>query len=161
MPTNDSKARVTLKDGRVLEVSAAVREARPAVTLLDKSVAPAAPTEAAVQLNSADDMPQDGVLRFALKSVVPQRFSPAEKIEVATSDESFHVNLSTADGNLTLQDAQIVLAALDPLKHLGPSAFGPLKFRAIDGNGVARRLAAADNPGASSHIVRGPLRQRS
>jgi hypothetical protein len=50
-------------------------------------------------------------------------------------DDSFDVQLSVADGNLILQDSQMVMAMLDPLKNFGTSAFGPLRFRAVDGNG--------------------------
>lgn len=132
----NAKARVMLKDGRVLETTANITAARPVVSLLGKTVS-AGDAAPAISLDSTQDMPQDGVLRFALKSVVPERFSPVEKVEVATADEMFHVTLSTADNNLTLQDAQTVLAILEPLKHLGPSAFGPLKFRAVAQNGVA------------------------
>ena len=45
--------------------------------------------------------------------------------------------LSFADGNLTLQDPKTAVAVLDPLKSFGPSAFGPLRFRPVDANGVA------------------------
>lgn len=44
--------------------------------------------------------------------------------------------LSVADGNLVLQDAENVLATLDPLKSFGPSAFGPLRFRPVDAEGA-------------------------
>lgn len=134
-PNRETKARVTLKDGRTLDATANIGAPRPVVSLLGKNVSSVSGA-AAIDLSSPQDIPQDNVLHFALKSVVPERFSPAEKIEVATGDESFHVVLSTADGNLTLQDAQTVLAALEPLKHLGPSAFGPLKFRAIGAEGT-------------------------
>jgi hypothetical protein len=130
-------ARVTLKDGRVLDVSANIAAPRPVVALLGKSVSPASGSAPMIQLNSPGDMPQDAVLQFALKSVTPDRFSAAQKIEVATEDESFRISLSTADENLTLQDAHTILAVLDPLKHLGPSAFGALKFRAVNTAGVA------------------------
>jgi hypothetical protein len=63
-------------------------------------------------------------------------FPAAEKIEVATADESFRVLLSVKDGNLTLQDSKTVFAVLDPMKLLGPSAFGPLKFRPVTAGGV-------------------------
>jgi len=43
--------------------------------------------------------------------------------------------LSLADGTLTLQDSQTVLATLDPQKQLGSSAFGPLRFRPVAANG--------------------------
>ena len=44
--------------------------------------------------------------------------------------------LSVQDGNLTLQDSKTVFAVLDPMKLLGPSAFGPLKFRPVGTDGV-------------------------
>jgi len=57
-------------------------------------------------------------------------------VEVATADESFRVLLSMKDGNLTLQDSKTIFAVLDPMKLLGPSAFGPLKFRPVSADGV-------------------------
>ena len=35
---------------------------------------------------------------------------------------------------LSSQDGQTVMAVFDPLKSLGASAFGPLRFRAVSGN---------------------------
>src|SRR5262249_539851 len=43
---------------------------------------------------------------------------------------------SMKEGNLTLQDSKTVFAVLDPMKLLGPSAFGPLKFRPIAADGL-------------------------
>lgn len=81
---------------------------------------------------------QDIFLRFPTdESQVPDTFPPAEKIEVATADESFRVMLSFKDGNLTMQDSKTVLAVLDPLKLLGPSAFGPLKYRPVSADGTS------------------------
>ncbi len=68
--------------------------------------------------------------------MIPEKFSHAEKIEVATADEAFHVSLSVADGNLVMQDSENVLATLDPLKSFGASAFGPLRFRPVDADGT-------------------------
>jgi hypothetical protein len=87
-------------------------------------------------LGNPDELPQDGRLNFFLKTQSPEVFPPTEKVEVATEDESFHVLLSEKDGNLTLQDAKTIFAVLDPMKLLGPSAFGPLKFRPVGGDGV-------------------------
>jgi hypothetical protein len=67
---------------------------------------------------------------------VPETFAPSTKVEVATADDSFHVMLTVKDGNLTLQDTKTVFAVLDPMKLLGPSAFGPLKFRAVNADGA-------------------------
>jgi hypothetical protein len=57
-------------------------------------------------------------------------------VEISTAGESFHVLLSIKDGNLTMQDAKTIFAVLDPMKLLGPSAFGPLKFRAVNADGI-------------------------
>jgi hypothetical protein len=82
-------------------------------------------------------LPQDARLSFSLKTVVPEKFSHSIKIEVATLDESFHVMLSVAEGTLVLQDAENLVATLDPLKNFGPSAFGALQFRPVDAAGTA------------------------
>jgi hypothetical protein len=129
-------ARVSLKDGWVLDVTATVQPARPKLVLISKSIEPdAAATSSPIQLESQDQLPQNAKLAFSLKTQLPETFPRDEKIEIATQDGSVHVFLSIADGTLTLQDSQTVLATLDPLKSFGPSAFGPLRFRPVDANG--------------------------
>ncbi len=132
-----ASASVTLKDGRVLPVPAAVQAPRPKVVLMSKSVQldPNA-SISAVQLGNSDELPQDAQLHFSLKAQEPETFSPTQKVEIATADDSFRVVLSIGDGNLTLQDAKTILGVLDPLRHLGPSAFGPLKFRPVSSAGA-------------------------
>ncbi|MGA7766012.1 MAG: hypothetical protein WCA27_07270 [Candidatus Sulfotelmatobacter sp.] len=127
----------TLKDGRVLDLKSEVEAPRPSVSLLNQSVQ-LDPTSSspAVHLGSDDELPQDGRLNFFLKTQVPETFPSTEKIEVATGDESFRVLLSFKDGNLTLQDSKTVFAVLDPMKLLGPSAFGRLKFRPVTADGT-------------------------
>jgi hypothetical protein len=126
-----------LKDGRILDLKTEVGSQRPVVSVLSKSVQvdQTAPPPT-VRLGSQDEMPQDGRLNFFLKAQVPETFPPTEKVEVATADESFRVLLSFKDGNLTLQDSKTVFAVLDPMKLLGPSAFGPLKFRPVTSDGI-------------------------
>jgi hypothetical protein len=129
-------AHVTLKDGRVLELATTIRPPRPKVILISKIIQPnstAAPSP--IHLDGQDELPQNATLSFSLKTQVPAAFSRDETIEVATADDSVHVLLSVADGTLALQDSQTVVAMLDPLKNLGPSAFGPLRFRPIAGSG--------------------------
>jgi hypothetical protein len=131
-------ARVALKDGRVLELQTTVAAARPKVSIIGKSVqTPQGASRSAIRLANQDDLPQNGLLSFFLKAETPATFPRSEKIEVAAEDDSFHVLLSFADGNLTLQDPKTALAVLDPLKSFGPSAFGPLRFRPVDANGAA------------------------
>jgi hypothetical protein len=127
---------VTLKDGRLLDLRTEVESQRPAVSILSKSVQLDQAVSPAVRLGSQDEMPQDGRLNFFLKAQVPEIFPSTERIEVATADDSFRVLLSVKDGNLTLQDSKTVFAVLDPMKLLGPSAFGPLKFRPVTFDGI-------------------------
>lgn len=129
-------AQITLKDGRVLELKTEIGLPRPKVSLLTKSIQLDDTALSVVRLGSADELPQDGRLNFFLKAQTPESFPPSEKIEVATADESFRVLLSLKDGNLTLQDSKTVFAVLDPMKLLGPSAFGPLKFRPVTSDGI-------------------------
>jgi hypothetical protein len=137
-PDQKLLARVALKDGRVLELQTTVEAARPKVSLISKSVqTPQGADRSAIRLANQDDLPQNGRLSFFLKAETPATFPRSEKIEVAAEDESFHVLLSFADSNLTLQDPKTALAVLDPLKSFGPSAFGPLRFRPVDANGAA------------------------
>jgi hypothetical protein len=89
-----------------------------------------------IHLGNPEELPQDTRLNFFLKAQAPESFPPGEKVEVATAGESFHVLLSVKDGNLTMQDAKTIFAVLDPMKLLGPSAFGPLKFRAVSAEGT-------------------------
>jgi hypothetical protein len=118
----------------MLDLQATAEAARPAVTLISKNVQPGAPT--AVRFGNQDELPQDARLSFFLKTVEPEKFSHGEKIEVAGADEAFRVLLSVADGGLVLQDAENVLATLDPLKSFGASAFGPLRFRPVAEDGT-------------------------
>jgi hypothetical protein len=137
LPGDSIAVHVTLKDGRALDLQTAVEPPRPRVTLVNKSVqVDPAGQPSAIRLENQDELPQDARLNFFLKTEVPENFSPAEKIEVATADESFSVLLSEKDGNLTPQDSKTIFGVLDPMKLLGPSAFGRMKFRAIAGDGM-------------------------
>jgi hypothetical protein len=130
-------AHVALKDGRDMDAQATVEPPRPRVFLIGKSVQPGKASDAAaIRLANPDELPQDAQLSFFVKTEVPASFPRAEKIEVANADESVHVLLSVAEGNLILQDAHTVLAVLDPLKDFGPSSFGPLRFRPVDADGT-------------------------
>ncbi len=129
-------AHVALKDGRTLDVKAEIEAPRPSVSILTKSIQLDPSSPPAVRLGSQEELPQDGRLNFFLKTQEPDTFPSTEKIEVATSDESFRVMLSVKDGNLTMQDTKTVLAVLDPMKLLGPSAFGPLKIRPVTADGI-------------------------
>jgi hypothetical protein len=126
------RAKVTLRDGRVLTVNVTVTAPRPIVELLGKSVQPSAKgSETNIQLASDEQLPQDAQLVFSVRAKAPATFGRSETIEVATDDETFSTTLSLANRGLTLSDARVAVATLDPSKAFGYSAFGPLKFRVV------------------------------
>jgi hypothetical protein len=93
-------------------------------------------TPSTISLGSPDELPLDGQISFLLKTEIPDRFPRSERIEVATTDESFSVLLGMSDGTLILRDSESVLAVFDPHKAFGPSAFGPLRFRPVQADGT-------------------------
>ena len=136
-PDTHYSAKVRLRDGRELKVPVHVDPPRPQVTLLSKgeqddgSNAPSM-----VHLGSADDLLLSGKFMFFLKSLVPQKFPRNQDVEVAAADGSFRTVLSLTDGSLILEDARTALGVVDPLARFGPSAFGPVRARAVSADGV-------------------------
>jgi hypothetical protein len=132
--TGGYTAKVKLRDGRELKVPVTVHPSRPQVSLLNKGAQQDA--AAPVHLASTDDLPLDTKFVFFLKSEVPQSFPRNENVEVSAADGSFHTVLSISDGSLMLEDARTALGTVDPLAKFGPSAFGPLRARAISAEGI-------------------------
>jgi len=126
----DTTAQVTLKDGRVFDLAVSVQAPRPSVRLIGTSVqASPSSTQSNIELSNQNDLPQDAKLIFSLRAQSPATFTHDESIEVATADESFTTTLSLNNGGMTLQNAGVAVAALDPAKAFGSSASGPLQFR--------------------------------
>lgn len=134
-PKENLSARVTLKDGRILSVPATIEPPRPKMTLVSKNLQQAS-LASPVHFGNPDELSQEGRLSLFLKTDIPAKFRHSEKIEIATADGSFDTMLSLADSTLILQDASSVLAVFDPLKAFGTAAFGPLRFRPVDGDGL-------------------------
>jgi hypothetical protein len=131
---DSTKAKVTLKDGRTLNLAVAVDGPRPNAALIGKSVQPSASSSASnIQLADPDELPQDAKLTFSLRAQAPAGFMHGEKVEVATVDGSSTTTLSVANGGIMLADSQVAVATLDPAKAFGPSTFGPLQFRVVAG----------------------------
>lgn len=162
---------MTLKDGRNIRVPASVGVSRPQVDLLSKGIQhdqsdddPAAPQP--FRLSSPDDLPLQRKLVFFLKSRVPANFPRNEKIEVAATDGSFQTTLSLSDGSIILEDAHTAVAVVDPLARFGASAFGPLQFRPVSGEGISGDWAPLGTlvrlPGFTTGVTSRDLRcQRS
>jgi hypothetical protein len=131
-----AEAKVTLKDGRVVSLDTTIESPRPRVTLIGKSIEPAAssaPSE--IQLAGQDELPQNALLTFSIHAQAPAAFTGNEKLEVATTHGSFLTTLTLTNG-LTLEDSQVALATLATGKAFGSSASGPLRFRIVE-DGVA------------------------
>ena len=121
-------AHVTLRDGRILSLPVVVSVARPVVAVLGKNIQPA-PTQI-ISLPNSDDLPLSDRLTFTLKSTTP--FPRDGQVEIETLDGTLRTVLTLApSGGLLLQDPHTIVATLDPLRSFGPSAFGPLHFRAV------------------------------
>jgi hypothetical protein len=132
-----TSARVTLKDGRVLDLPAIILGPRPSAQLLGKSVQTSdSAIDSNIQLEGGDELPQDAQLTFSLRARVPSEFARDEKIEVATVSGSASTVLSLGNG-VTLEDAHVAVATLDPLKSFGGSAFGPLHYRVLSGGAAS------------------------
>jgi hypothetical protein len=136
-PEHAIATKITLKDGRVLPLLASVDAPRPRVTLIGKSVQPSPSSkDSNIQLADQGELPQDATLTFAVRAQWPAVFSHDESIEVATSDESSTTVLSFTSGGITLENAQVAVATLNPAKAFGASAFGLLQFRIV-ANGIS------------------------
>ncbi len=130
-------AKVTLKDGRVLPLVASVDAPRPRVTLIGKSVQPSPSSrDSNIQLADQAELPQDATLTFAVRTQWPAVFAHDQSLEVATGDETSTTVLSFTNGGITLENAQVAVATLNPAKAFGTSAFGLLQFRVV-ANGIA------------------------
>jgi hypothetical protein len=128
--------KVSLKDGRTTDLVVLADAPRPSVKLIAKSVQLSPASNASnIQLADQDELPNDAKLTFSVRALSPPAFTRDEKIEVATADESFSTSLGVGSGGITLENAKVAVALLDPASAFGPSAFGRLQIRAI-ANGV-------------------------
>lgn len=129
-PGDTAKAHVTLQDGRAYDLRVAVQGPRPRAALIGKSLQMPS-SGGSIRLSDRDELPQDAQLTFSLHAQTPPTFTHDESIEVATIDGSASMVLDIGSGSVTLQDAKIAVARLDPAKAFGPSTFGPLRFRVV------------------------------
>jgi hypothetical protein len=133
-PGEAGLAKVRLKDGRVLELEATIGAPRPSVVLIAKSVQPSrSNTGSHIRLVNDDELPQRARLTFSVRAESPAAFGRDEMIEVATADGAYSSTLSLANGGITLETRSVAIATFDPARAFGPSAFGPLQFRVVDG----------------------------
>jgi hypothetical protein len=141
LPVNlRATAEILLKDGRTLELPNTVSGHRPQVVLASKSVDADAQSSNLVHLVDADELPIGSRISFVLKTTRQPGFSRADRVEIASADQSLHTMLEISGdipgGALLMQDTSTLLGSFDPLKSFGPSGFGKLQLRAIDATGA-------------------------
>lgn len=130
-----AKAQIALKDGRTVALPVTVAAARPAATIVTKSIEDRAPPSGlAIRLAGDDLLPDSARLTVSLRAAEGVRFSAKDVVDIIAADDSAPVRLSSASG-LRLESQQIAIASLDPAT-LGPSSFGPLRYRLVQA-GVA------------------------
>ncbi len=110
---------------------------RPQASLVAKSVERAvSPGPMPLRMEGTDLIAQDARLTFSLRTA--GRFLPGDTVEIAAADDRL-----TTTVPLRLQDAQVAVATVAPGTALGPSAYGPLRFRLKrgDATGEWQKLA--------------------
>jgi hypothetical protein len=137
---NRVTAQVALEDGRKVRLPLMVEAVRPAVTIIGRAdILPqdAPKDQLNIKLASENDLPVSDALMFSLKSAQP--FPRNGMIEIANPDGSLHTTLSLADSSpsLILEGPETLHATLQPMKAFGPSAFGPIRLRAVAPDGSA------------------------
>jgi hypothetical protein len=125
-------ARVTLKDGRQLNIEVSMGPPRPRVTLIAKSIQAApTPSSGRIQLTDHDAVALSAILTFSLRTEIPAAFTGREEVQVETPGGAFTATLTLANG-LTLEDSEVAIATLDTGKVFGPSAAGRLRYRIVE-----------------------------
>jgi hypothetical protein len=144
-PERPLTAKLTLRDGRTMTVTASVDAPRPAVNLIGMNVqGSSSSNQSNIQLADQSELPLDAVLTFSVRAQTPAVFTRDQSFEVATGDESSAVMLNFSNGGAVLENAQVAVITLNPSKAFGGSAFGPLQFRVSSKGGVGDWLPLAN-----------------
>ena len=135
-PGRAMTAEVSLRDGRKVDLSVKVATPRPQIRLLGKTIVARPPGDEGKALILPPDtlLPDDGYMSFSVAVDGDVRLSPADVIEVATTDGGDMVRL-TAGKALQMEGPHVLVARLDP-SAFGPALFGPLQMRLLH-NGEA------------------------
>ncbi|MGN6269036.1 MAG: hypothetical protein ACTHM0_03980 [Sphingomonas sp.] len=127
-------ATITFADGRSRKQRLVVAAARPKVSILQVTHG-AAPAGQGVPITLAGDaaIAADAPLTFSFRTDGAMVLSGREKIEIATIDGRASATLDAHSGYM-LQSATVAVVSFDPAQTLGSAAFGPLRFRVVDGD---------------------------
>ncbi|MEG3165296.1 hypothetical protein U1701_11890 [Sphingomonas sp. PB2P19] len=130
-PGQQDQATVTLADGRTVPLKTRIAAARPAASLIAKSVEPAGAVAVPISLGAPDAVPNSAKLSFSIRAQGGTRFTADTKVEIRALDPAVAKTLP-----VRLQDTAVAIATFVPEEALGGSAHGPLTYRVVE-NGVA------------------------
>jgi hypothetical protein len=130
-----SDATVTLNDGRQMSVPVVLAGSGSDLQLVSFETVPdRSKDELEIELHSKMDIPLEGKLKFVVHS--SGVFPRSQKIEVAAGEGSVSTILTLNSDSLILQDAHTAVASVELAKVFGGSTFGPLRIRAVPGDGT-------------------------
>lgn len=124
-------ADVAFVSGRHKTLNVTVAPPRATVTLVQVSAqSPVRSGVLPVDLPSGRVFPQDARVTFAFHMNGSAPLSGRETIEVGTEDGRIAAPIEAGKG-YDLQDATTGIVAFDPAETLGPTTYGPLRFRVV------------------------------
>jgi hypothetical protein len=130
-------ADITFANGRHKTVTLAVAPARAAVALVRVTAQPQVHEGVrAITMITPDVFAQDARLAFAFHVGGAAALTGKETIEVATADARAATVIQPGKG-YDLQDANTGIVSLVPADALGPTVYGPLRFRVVRDGGAS------------------------
>ena len=97
-----------------------------------------------IKLSGTNEWPQDARVTFTSRAQAPLPLSPVRRRDRGRHRRRGFRHPGYGIGTaLTFENARIAIASFEPAKALGPSAFGPLRYRLLsaDADGDWRALA--------------------
>jgi len=136
-------AEVAFSGGRKKTVPVTIAGRRTGATLVH--IAGQVPTHEGmvpVVMRSDDVFAQDARISFAFHKDAMETLDGQESIEIATADARASGIIKAGKG-YDLQDASTGIVAFSPIEALGPLAYGPVRFRVIEGDGASNWTSLA------------------
>jgi hypothetical protein len=130
-------ATIAFADGRTRKQRVVVAPPRATLAVLQLTAgAPPQDSGLPIGLPAKGVIAADTPLTFSFRAESGLRLSGDEKIEIATTDGRASATIGVGQGYM-LQSAEVGVVSLDPAKALGVAAFGPLRFRVVDGEAAS------------------------
>ncbi|HVI99813.1 MAG TPA: hypothetical protein VM657_12190 [Sphingomonas sp.] len=127
-------ATVKLADGRTRPLPVVVAPPRPAAALIGiTATQPSAEHQLPIAIADKAVVPLGATLAFSFRAAPATRLTGRETIEIATVDGRLSAKVAP-DAGYVVQNAQVGVVKADLAQALGASAYGPLRFRIVQGD---------------------------